>query len=159
MTHHDKTPPRAAAITTHDDATAAARRLAADWAPRAAARDAERILPHAEMAAFSDSGLGAITVPRVYGGPGLGRRTLVEVFEILCAADSSAGSSTRSPYPPAAAHTCSNAGRSPSRVNGVSLLRSVCPCGYICKVDRRTAFHMLLFMTMKSTGSLCSAAA
>ena len=91
MTHHDKTPPRAAAIATHEDAIAAARRLAADWAPRAAARDAERILPHAEMAAFSDSGLGAITVPRVYGGPGLGRRTLVEVFEILCAADSSAG--------------------------------------------------------------------
>lgn len=91
MTHHDKTPPRAAAITTHEDAIAAARRLAADWAPRAAARDAERILPYAEMAAFSDSGLGAITVPRVYGGPGLGRRTLVEVFEILCAADSSAG--------------------------------------------------------------------
>ena len=91
MTHHDKTPPVAARITTHDGAIAAARRLAADWAPKSAARDAERILPHAEMAAFSDSGLGAITVPRIYGGPGLGRRTLVEVFEILCAADSSAG--------------------------------------------------------------------
>lgn len=91
MTHHDKTPPVALRITTHDAALAAARRLAADWAPKSAARDAVRILPHAEMAAFSDSGLGAITVPRTYGGPGLGRRTLVEVFEILCAADSSAG--------------------------------------------------------------------
>ncbi|MFN3525204.1 MAG: SfnB family sulfur acquisition oxidoreductase [Paracoccus sp. (in: a-proteobacteria)] len=91
MTHHDKTPPVAARITSHGAAIAAARRLAADWAPKAAARDAERILPHAEMAAFSDSGLGAITVPRTYGGPGLGRRTLVEVFEILCAADPSAG--------------------------------------------------------------------
>lgn len=93
MTHQDKRPPVAAIparITTHAEAIAAARDLAADWAPKAA-RDAERILPHAEMQAFSDSGLGAITVPAAHGGPGLGRRTLVELFEILCAADSSAG--------------------------------------------------------------------
>lgn len=93
MTRHDRRPPGAAIarISTHDEALAAARLLAADWAPRAAERDAARILPFAEMEAFSHSGLGAITVPAAYGGPGLGRRTLVEVFEILCAADSSAG--------------------------------------------------------------------
>lgn len=91
MTHRDTRPPVGTRITTHEAAIAAARRLAEDWAPKAAARDAQRILPHAEMAAFSGSGLGAITVPRAHGGPGLGRRTLVEVFEILCAADSSAG--------------------------------------------------------------------
>ena len=91
MTHHDKTPLTAAPIMSHGAAIAAARKLAADWAPNAAERDRNRILPFAEMDAFSDSGLGAITVPRACGGAGLGRRTLVEVFEILCAADPSVG--------------------------------------------------------------------
>ncbi|MCZ0963242.1 acyl-CoA dehydrogenase family protein [Paracoccus benzoatiresistens] len=73
MTHQDRKPPEAASarITTHDQALAAARILAHDWATRAAQRDAQRFLPHAEMQAFSDSGLGAITVPVAYGGPGL----------------------------------------------------------------------------------------
>lgn len=80
-----------ARIDSHDQAIAAARALAADWAPKAAARDAERILPYAEIDAFTASGLGGITVPRDHGGPGLSLVTLAEVFEILCAADSSAG--------------------------------------------------------------------
>ncbi|MBK4216757.1 SfnB family sulfur acquisition oxidoreductase [Paracoccus caeni] len=80
-----------AQISTHDQAIAAALRLAEDWAPKAARRDAERILPHQEIADFTATGLGAITVPKAYGGPELPILTLVEVFEILCAADSSVG--------------------------------------------------------------------
>lgn len=83
------TPP--ARIDTHDQAIAAARALAADWAPRAAARDAGRLLPWDEIEAFTASGLGSITIPRDQGGPALSFVTLAEVFEILCAADSSAG--------------------------------------------------------------------
>lgn len=80
-----------ALIETREQALQAARDLAADWAPKAAARDRHRILPHDEIAAFTASGLGAITVPRDWGGPGLDYLTLAEVFEILCAADSSVG--------------------------------------------------------------------
>ncbi|HEY0213373.1 MAG TPA: SfnB family sulfur acquisition oxidoreductase [Paenirhodobacter sp.] len=82
-------PPRR--IATHDDAITAARALAEDWAQSAARRDAERLLPWDEIEAFTRSGLGTITVPKDYGGPELSLVTLAEVFEILCAADSSAG--------------------------------------------------------------------
>jgi SfnB family sulfur acquisition oxidoreductase len=81
-------PPR---LTDAPAALAAAERLAADWAGKAGRRDAERILPFAEIEAFTASGLGSITVPRAYGGPALGYETLTQVFEILCAADSSVG--------------------------------------------------------------------
>lgn len=82
-------PPRP--IVTEEDALNAARALAADWAPTAAQRDAERLLPWDQIEAFTRSGLGTITVPRGYGGPGLSFVTLARVFEILCAADSAAG--------------------------------------------------------------------
>ena len=98
MTIHERNTPAEAGspiiparIAPRDEALAAARRLAADWAPKAAERDRRRILPFDEIAAFSASGLGAITVPRSHGGPGLDYLTLTEVFEILCAADSSVG--------------------------------------------------------------------
>lgn len=88
---HPLPPTAPARIESHDQAIAAARALAADWAPKAARRDAERLLPWDEIEAFTASGLGSITVPRDYGGPGLSFLTLAEVFEILCAADSSVG--------------------------------------------------------------------
>ena len=98
MTIHERNTPAEAGspiiparIAPRDEALDAARRLAADWAPKAAERDRRRILPFDEIAAFSASGLGAITVPRSHGGPGLDYLTLTEVFEILCAADSSVG--------------------------------------------------------------------
>lgn len=98
MTIHERNTPAEAGspiiptrIATRDEALDAARRLAADWAPKAAERDRRRILPFDEIAAFSASGLSAITVPRSHGGPGLDYLTLTEVFEILCAADSSVG--------------------------------------------------------------------
>lgn len=78
-------------ITTDAEAIAAATALAGVLQPQAALRDRERRLPWDEIEAFSASGLGAITVPKAYGGPELSFVTLVKVFEILCAADPSAG--------------------------------------------------------------------
>jgi len=78
-------------LASEDEALAAARELAARYAKGAADRDRLRILPWDEIEAYSASGLGAITVPKAFGGPGLSALTLVKVFEILCAADPSAG--------------------------------------------------------------------
>ena len=60
MTIHERNTPAEAGspiiptrIATRDEALDAARRLAADWAPKAAERDRRRILPFDEIAAFS----------------------------------------------------------------------------------------------------------
>ncbi|MFC0216989.1 SfnB family sulfur acquisition oxidoreductase [Pseudochelatococcus lubricantis] len=84
-------PQRPHRIDSDAEAIAAARGLAGQFAAGAAARDRERLLPWAEIEAFTASGLGGITVPREYGGADVSYATLAEVFEILCAADSSAG--------------------------------------------------------------------
>ncbi len=73
------------------DAIAAARCLAAAYLPGAAARDRDRILPHAEVDQYSATGLGGITVPREHGGPDLSAATLAEVTAIISAADPSLG--------------------------------------------------------------------
>ncbi len=78
-------------IGTDAEAIDAASALAAQYATGAARRDRERILPWDEIEAYSASGLGAMTVPKAYGGPELSFVTLVRVFEILCAADPSLG--------------------------------------------------------------------
>lgn len=69
------------------DAIAIAQRLAAQFAPGAALRDREGLLPLAELDAYSQSGLWAINVPRAYGGPGLSHATLARVISIIAAAD------------------------------------------------------------------------
>ena len=63
--------------------------LAAELAAGAAERDAERVLPAAELDALSDSGLLAVTVPAAYGGTDLSAETLAEVFRILASGDPS----------------------------------------------------------------------
>ncbi|OXE39010.1 SfnB family sulfur acquisition oxidoreductase [Methylobacterium radiotolerans] len=72
------------------EALAAARAVARVFAAGAAERDRDRRLPWAEIAAFTESGLGGITVPRAHGGAGVSHATLAEVFAILAAADGSA---------------------------------------------------------------------
>ena len=89
-------PAPAPAVTPHvikDDAEAIAiaHRLAARFAPGAARRDRERLLPWEELEGFSESGLWAITVPREYGGAGVSSATLAEVIAIISAADGSLG--------------------------------------------------------------------
>lgn len=83
-------------LTIHriaDDAEAlhVARELATVFADGAARRDRERILPWAELDRWSASGLGAITIPREFGGADVSHATLAEVFAILCAADPALG--------------------------------------------------------------------
>ena len=74
----------------HDaEALAAAAALAERFAAGAAARDRERRLPHEEVAAFYASGLGAISVPKAYGGAAVSAITLGEVVARLAAADGS----------------------------------------------------------------------
>lgn len=78
-------------IASDAEALDAARELAAVFADGASRRDRERILPWAELDRWSASGLGAITVPRAYGGADVSYATLAEVFAILSAADAALG--------------------------------------------------------------------
>lgn len=73
------------------EALAIAHRLAARFAPGAARRDRERLLPWDELEAFSASGLWGITVPHEHGGAGVSSVTLAEVVAIIAAADGSLG--------------------------------------------------------------------
>jgi SfnB family sulfur acquisition oxidoreductase len=81
------------AVVIEDDgkAIATARALAAAFAENAAARDQNRDLPYAQVAAFYRSGLGAVIVPRDYGGAGVSAVTIAEIFATISAADPSLG--------------------------------------------------------------------
>ncbi|GAB11175.1 putative FMNH2-dependent monooxygenase [Gordonia araii NBRC 100433] len=74
-----------------DDAEAidVAKSLAPAFAAGAGDRDAIRVHPHDEVAALSDSGLLAITVPSRFGGADVGVATLAKVVSIIAAADPS----------------------------------------------------------------------
>ena len=81
----------AAIIQDDAEAISVAHQLAEDFAPGAALRDQERLLPWNELDAFTASGLWGITVPREYGGAGVSNATLAEVIAIISAADGSLG--------------------------------------------------------------------
>ncbi|PLZ02132.1 SfnB family sulfur acquisition oxidoreductase [Burkholderia sp. WAC0059] len=83
--------PAARVIRDDAEALAVARELAAELAKEAGQRDRERRLPYAEVDAFSQSGLWAITVPKAYGGAGVSFVTLAQVIETVAAADPSIG--------------------------------------------------------------------
>jgi len=85
------TRPAAHVVTTGAEAIDIAKSLAVDFAAGAARRDAERILPVAELDRFSQSGLWAITVPKAFGGAEVSHATLATVIEIISAADASIG--------------------------------------------------------------------
>src|SRR5450830_420301 len=78
-------------ILTETEAIAIAQVLAQDFAREASLRDQQRRLPHAEIDAFSASGLWAISVPRAYGGLGASWLTVAEVVRIISAADPAIG--------------------------------------------------------------------
>ncbi|MFM0223221.1 SfnB family sulfur acquisition oxidoreductase [Paraburkholderia dipogonis] len=84
-------PARVARIADDAEALAASKTLAAVFAVDAAERDRKRRLPWDELDLWSESGLGAITVPREYGGADVSFATLAEVFVNLCAADPALG--------------------------------------------------------------------
>ena len=94
---YSQTPPvdgdRPVAHVIRDDAEAlaVAQALAEQLAKEAGERDRARRLPYAEVDAFSQSGLWAITVPKAYGGAGVSFVTLTRVIETIAAADPSIG--------------------------------------------------------------------
>jgi SfnB family sulfur acquisition oxidoreductase len=71
------------------EAVRVARVLAEALAAGAAERDAQRILPAAELETLSASGLLGVTVPAAYGGADLPAVTLAEVFRLLATGDPS----------------------------------------------------------------------
>ncbi|MGO7213223.1 SfnB family sulfur acquisition oxidoreductase [Rhizobium ruizarguesonis] len=87
----DQIRPVAARIGSDEEAIATARRLAAQFAARAAERDADRILPFSELDLLAQSGLLAITVPSQYGGLDVSNAVLAEITAILSEADGSIG--------------------------------------------------------------------
>ncbi|GGX59465.1 SfnB family sulfur acquisition oxidoreductase [Streptomyces fructofermentans] len=79
----------ATVITDDAEALAVAAELADDFRPGAARRDAERVLPRAELDRLSASGLLGVTVPAEHGGADVRQETLAEVFRLLASADAS----------------------------------------------------------------------
>jgi len=84
---------QAATAIIKDDAQALeiAHALAHTFKQHSAERDRERRLPHAELQAFSQSGLWGISVPKAFGGAGVSNITLADVIRIVSAADGSLG--------------------------------------------------------------------
>ena len=80
-------------IRSGTEALERARDVAHVFAKEASHRDRERRLPWDEIAYFTASGLGGITVPAEDGGADVSMQVLSEVFRILCAADPHPGSS------------------------------------------------------------------
>jgi SfnB family sulfur acquisition oxidoreductase len=83
-----------------DDAEAleVAEEISAKLAEGAAARDRERVLPYDEIDLLSQAGLFAITVPKQYGGAGVGAYTVARVIATLSAADGSIGQIPQNHY-------------------------------------------------------------
>ena len=78
-------------VTSDSEALEIAQGLAAEFAPGAAQRDRKRILPFAELEAFSQSGLWAITVPAAFGGADVSYKAVAKITEIISAADGALG--------------------------------------------------------------------
>ena len=78
-------------LRTDNEALEAAHALAAVAREQAAKRDRQRLLPWSQIEAFTQSGLGSITIPREFGGPQVSYVTLAEVFAIISAADPALG--------------------------------------------------------------------
>jgi SfnB family sulfur acquisition oxidoreductase len=83
--------PAAHRIRSDQEAIETAQRLAKELEVEASVRDRERRLPRVEIELLTKSGLFGITIPKSFGGAGISHSTLVEVFAILAAADSSLG--------------------------------------------------------------------
>jgi SfnB family sulfur acquisition oxidoreductase len=73
------------------EALAAARAFAAEIAPGAVERDAERRVPLAELEALGRTGILALGIPVERGGGGASAATIVEVFRVVSAADPAIG--------------------------------------------------------------------
>jgi len=72
--------------------------LSRDFAFEAAARDAERRLPHDQVKALKESGLLALSVPTEYGGVDAPAEVIAEVFRLIGHADGSLAQIPHSHY-------------------------------------------------------------
>jgi len=72
-----------------DDLAARARRLAPDFAARAAAHDRDRSFPFRNFQDLFDAGLVSLTVPVAFGGHGAGARTTSRILGLIAKADPS----------------------------------------------------------------------
>lgn len=78
-------------IADDAEALAVARRLAREFKATAADRDRRPSPPLAEVEAITRSGLLGAGVPRAFGGAGISTTTLVQILQLLSAADGSLG--------------------------------------------------------------------
>ena len=78
-------------IQSDAEALEIAHQLAEQFKMNAILRDAERILPVAEIEAYSQSGLWAITVPKQYGGAEVSSHTVAQVIALMSGVDGSIG--------------------------------------------------------------------
>ena len=78
-------------IQSDAEALVIAQELAVQFKKNAIQRDAERILPFAEIEAYSQSGLWAITVPKEYGGAEVSSYTVAQVIALISGVDGSIG--------------------------------------------------------------------
>jgi len=86
---HPKQP--AARIDSEPQALSVARQLAQQFRTGAADRDRQRRLPDSELRQLFQSGLGAVTVPREYGGIAVSTATLAAIIATLSEADAAIG--------------------------------------------------------------------
>ncbi len=74
-------------IASAAQASSVATRLAEEFAVRASQRDRDGVLPHAEIARLSASGLLAITIPAEFGGADLPPSVVADVVRTPAVAD------------------------------------------------------------------------
>lgn len=78
-------------IQSDEEALEIAAQLSQKFKQNAISRDAERLLPIEEIELLSQSGLWAITVPRLYGGADVSSYTLAKIVALLSGVDGSIG--------------------------------------------------------------------
>lgn len=78
-------------IRTDEEALEIAQALAESFKTNAVQRDLEREIPYAEIEAYSQSGLWAITVPKQYGGADVSSYTLARIIALMSGVDGSIG--------------------------------------------------------------------
>lgn len=78
-------------IQSDAEALSIAQQLAQQFKKNAVQRDAQRILPFAEIEAYSQSGLWAITVPKAFGGADVSSYTVAQIIALMSGVDGSIG--------------------------------------------------------------------
>jgi SfnB family sulfur acquisition oxidoreductase len=78
-------------IRSDAEALQIAQQLAEQFKVNAVQRDIERVLPYAEIEAYSLSGLWAITVPKQYGGAEVSSLTVAQIVALMSGIDGSIG--------------------------------------------------------------------